>query len=55
MAAATLTAPGDVTEPPSRTLADRLAALDDPAWGRLRLGPGWTDADAEAAEEARTP
>ncbi|MEV5269887.1 sugar kinase [Streptomyces werraensis] len=55
MAAATLTAPGDVTEPPSQTLADRLAALDDPAWGRLRLGPGWTDADAEAAEEARTP
>uniref|UniRef100_UPI003FA0038D PfkB family carbohydrate kinase n=1 Tax=Streptomyces pseudogriseolus TaxID=36817 RepID=UPI003FA0038D len=31
------------------------AALDDPAWERLRLGPGWTDADAEAVEEARTP
>ncbi|MDT6986651.1 sugar kinase [Streptomyces lusitanus] len=54
-AAATLTTPGDVTEPPARPLADRLAALDDPAWGRLRLGPGWTDADAEAVEEARTP
>ncbi|MFH9178356.1 sugar kinase [Streptomyces albogriseolus] len=54
-AAATLTAPGDLTAPPPRPLADRLAALDDPAWGRLRLGPGWTDADAEAAEEARTP
>ncbi|MFI9217122.1 sugar kinase [Streptomyces werraensis] len=54
-AAATLTTPGDLAPPPSRTLADRLAALDDPAWGRLRLGPGWTDADAEAAEEARTP
>ncbi|MFJ9857776.1 sugar kinase [Streptomyces albogriseolus] len=55
MAAATLTAPGDLAAPPPRPLADRLAALDDPAWGRLRLGPGWTDADAEAAEEARTP
>ncbi|MFF0808764.1 sugar kinase [Streptomyces albogriseolus] len=54
-AAATLTAPGDLAAPPPRPLADRLAALDDPAWGRLRLGPGWTDADAEAAEEARTP
>ncbi|CAL9437585.1 2-dehydro-3-deoxygluconokinase [Streptomyces sp. enrichment culture] len=54
-AAATLTTPGDLAPPPPRTLADRLAALDDPAWGRLRLGPGWTDADAEAAEEARTP
>ncbi|CAL9293379.1 2-dehydro-3-deoxygluconokinase [Streptomyces sp. SudanB66_2053] len=54
-AAATLTAPGDLAPPPARPLADRLAALDDPAWGRLRLGPGWTDADAEAVEEARTP
>lgn len=54
-AAATLTTPGDLAAPPPRPLADRLAALDDPAWGRLRLGPGWTDADAEAAEEARTP
>ncbi|MEU0912374.1 sugar kinase [Streptomyces althioticus] len=54
-AAATLTTPGDLAPPPPRPLADRLAALDDPAWGRLRLGPGWTAADAEAAEEARTP
>ncbi|WP_268220658.1 sugar kinase [Streptomyces sp. EMB24] len=54
-AAATLTAPGDLATPPPRPLADRLAALDDPAWETLRLGPGWTDADAEAAEEARTP
>ncbi|MFE9676154.1 sugar kinase [Streptomyces sp. NPDC006259] len=34
--------------------ADRLAALDDDAWGRLRLGPGWTRATA-ATEEERTP
>ncbi|MGW2493257.1 sugar kinase [Streptomyces pseudogriseolus] len=54
-AAATLTTPGDLAPPPARPLADRLAALDDPAWERLRLGPGWTDADAEAVEEARTP
>ncbi|MFF7747901.1 sugar kinase [Streptomyces sp. NPDC007971] len=33
--------------------ADRLAALDDEAWGRLRLGPGWTQA-GEATEEANT-
>ncbi|WP_430741674.1 sugar kinase [Streptomyces sp. P13-3-3] len=55
MAAATLTTPGDLTSPPPRPLADRLAALDAPAWETLRLGPGWTDADAEAAEEAPTP
>ncbi|MFI9468639.1 sugar kinase [Streptomyces sp. NPDC052492] len=54
-AAATLTTPGDLAPPPPRPLADRLAALDDAAWGRLRLGPGWTAADAEAAEEAHTP
>ncbi|MFE7647926.1 sugar kinase [Streptomyces phaeoluteigriseus] len=34
--------------------ADRLAALDDGAWGRLRLGPGWTQA-AAATEEVPTP
>ncbi|MDT3723961.1 sugar kinase [Streptomyces sp. DSM 41972] len=55
MAAATLTTPGDLTTPPPRPLADRLAALDASAWETLRLGPGWTDADAEAAEEAPTP
>ncbi|MFJ4498876.1 sugar kinase [Streptomyces sp. NPDC088864] len=51
MAAAVLTVPGDLTAPPARELADRLAALDDDAWGRLRLGPGWTGDDTEV----RTP
>ncbi|MGQ5224336.1 sugar kinase [Streptomyces sp. yara] len=54
-AAATLTAPGDLAPPPPRPLADRLATLATPAWETLRLGPGWTDADAEAAEEAPIP
>ncbi|MFJ7409840.1 sugar kinase [Streptomyces sp. NPDC098077] len=54
MAAAVLTVPGDLTDPPARDHADRLAALDDDAWGRLRLGPGWTAAD-RATEEVRTP
>ncbi|MCX4503494.1 sugar kinase [Streptomyces anulatus] len=54
MAAAVLTVPGDLTDPPARDHADRLAALDDDAWGRLRLGPGWTAADP-APEEVRTP
>jgi 2-dehydro-3-deoxygluconokinase len=53
MAAAALTAPGDLAPPPARDHADRLAALDDEAWGRLRLGPGWTQAGAE--KEAITP
>ncbi|MGW4562297.1 sugar kinase [Streptomyces sp. NPDC004561] len=53
MAAATLTSPADLAPPPSRDHADRLAALDDDAWGRLRLGPGWTQAGAE--KEAITP
>lgn len=47
MAAAVLTVPGDLTDPPARERADRLAALDDTAWGRLRLGPGWTGDDKE--------
>ncbi|MFI8190937.1 sugar kinase [Streptomyces sp. NPDC085946] len=55
MAAAALTAPGDLAAPPARAHADRLAALDDAAWGRLRLGPGWTDAVEGAEEEVRTP
>ncbi|MEU0436871.1 sugar kinase [Streptomyces sp. NPDC006290] len=55
MAAAALTVPGDLAEPPARGHADRLAALDDRAWETLRLGPGWTEADARAAEEVRTP
>ncbi|MEU6364535.1 sugar kinase [Streptomyces sp. NPDC046931] len=55
MAAAALTVPGDLATPASREHADRLAALDDEAWGTLRLGPGWTEADARAEEEVRTP
>lgn len=47
MAAAALTVPGDLTRPPAREHADRLAGLDDDAWGRLRLGPGWTGDDQE--------
>ncbi|OYP15646.1 MULTISPECIES: sugar kinase [Streptomyces] len=53
-AAAALTAPGDLAPPPARDHADRLAALDAGAWGRLRLGPGWTQAD-RATEEANNP
>ncbi len=53
MAAATLTAPGDLAAPPARDTADRLAALDDNAWETLRLGPGWTTQQAD--EEVRTP
>lgn len=52
MAAAVLTVPGDLTGPPPRAHVDRLAALDDEAWGTLRLGPGWTAA-AGANEEVR--
>ncbi|MFJ3983426.1 sugar kinase [Streptomyces fungicidicus] len=56
-AAATLTVPGDLAAPPARAHADRLAALDDTAWGTLRLGPGWTRADEHEGpeKEARTP
>ncbi|MBG0852858.1 sugar kinase [Streptomyces spinoverrucosus] len=54
-AAAALTVPGDLAPPPSRAHADRLAALDDEAWGTLRLGPGWTHAVDRAPEEVRTP
>ncbi|WP_225098698.1 sugar kinase [Streptomyces sp. CoH27] len=53
-AAAALTTPGDLAPPPTRDHADRLSALDDTAWGRLRLGPGWTQAE-RATEEANTP
>lgn len=42
MAAAALTVPGDQAVPPTRAHADALAALDAAAWGRLRLGVGWT-------------
>ncbi|GKQ41029.1 hypothetical protein ALMP_75480 [Streptomyces sp. A012304] len=53
MAAAALTVPGDLAAPAARD-ADRLAALDAPAWGRLRLGPGWTQS-GQAPEEVPTP
>lgn len=46
MAAAVLTDAGDVCVPPARAHADRLAALDERAWGALRLGPGWTSGGA---------
>ncbi|MFF7553888.1 sugar kinase [Streptomyces olivaceus] len=52
MAAAALTVPGDLAAPPARDHADRLAALDDTAWGRLRLGPGWTQAGDTAGDAA---
>ncbi|WP_405562545.1 sugar kinase [Streptomyces sp. NBC_01180] len=58
MAAAALTVHGDLAGPPSRELADRLTALDDTAWGTLRIGPGWTETVSEvtgAEEEVRTP
>ncbi|WP_405973822.1 sugar kinase [Streptomyces sp. NBC_00988] len=54
-AAAALTVPGDLAAPPVRDHADRLVALDEQAWGRLRLGPGWTDAADWADEEVCTP
>ncbi|GES30293.1 sugar kinase [Streptomyces angustmyceticus] len=57
-AAAALTHPGDLATPPGRAHADRLADLDDAAWERLHLGPGWTEAGAgghRADEEVRTP
>ncbi|MEU0373281.1 sugar kinase [Streptomyces sp. NPDC006283] len=50
-AAATLTVDADLAVPPSAVHADRLVALDDDAWGRLHLGPGWTGQD----QEVRTP
>ncbi|MDX3851690.1 sugar kinase [Streptomyces sp. AK02-01A] len=52
MAAAALTAPGDLGTPPSRAHADRLAGLSAAGWERLRLGPGWT---AATEQEVRTP
>jgi 2-dehydro-3-deoxygluconokinase len=46
MAAAALTVPGDLAEPPARTRADALVALDDEAWAALHLAPGWTTGEA---------
>ncbi|WP_367124259.1 sugar kinase [Streptomyces phytohabitans] len=48
LAAAALTVPGDLAEPPARADVDRLAALDHEAWGTLRLAPGWTTEKATA-------
>ncbi|MFF0199316.1 sugar kinase [Streptomyces sp. NPDC005017] len=53
-AAVALTVDGDLAPPPSRGHAERLVALDDEAWGRLRLGPGWTRA-GEVVEEVPAP
>ncbi|MFJ9849536.1 sugar kinase [Streptomyces sp. NPDC101150] len=55
MAAAALTVPGDLAVPAARDRADRLAALDDDAWGTLHLGPGWTRATAAVDQEVGTP
>ncbi|WP_425506655.1 sugar kinase [Streptomyces rectiverticillatus] len=55
MAAAALTSPGDLAAPPRRDLADRLAALGAEEWGRLHLGPGWTETTTvTAAAKERT-
>ncbi|MET9803475.1 PfkB family carbohydrate kinase [Streptomyces sp. NPDC006368] len=53
MAASALTVPGDLGTPPAAPHADRLAGLDDDAWGRLHLGPGWTRTGED--QEVRTP
>ncbi|WP_405998819.1 sugar kinase [Streptomyces sp. NBC_00829] len=50
-AAAALTVAGDLAAPPARAYADRLAALDPHAWGRLRLGPGWTAAAEQGPQD----
>ena len=55
MAAAVLTAPGDLAAPPDRAHADRLAALDDAAWSALTLAPGWTDTASGAASPGGAP
>ncbi|WP_399208380.1 sugar kinase [Streptomyces sp. SLBN-118] len=51
MAAATLTVAGDLATPPPRACADRLVALDNRDWGRLRLGPGWTAAPEHGSQD----
>ncbi|MGI5349141.1 sugar kinase [Streptomyces sp. CA-250714] len=57
MAAAALTDAGDLAAPAALDVADRLVALDDDSWGRLRLGPGWTvrGSHAAAAGQADEP
>ncbi|MEV0186255.1 sugar kinase [Streptomyces sp. NPDC050625] len=54
IAAAALTVPGDLAVPPARDHLDRLAALDDAAWERLHLGPGWTRTADRVEKEVRT-
>ncbi|PGH48495.1 carbohydrate kinase [Streptomyces sp. Ru87] len=54
-AAAALTVPGDLGDPPARELADRLAGLPSAGWETLRLGPGWTSGELSVPVEARTP
>ncbi|MCK1823419.1 hypothetical protein MTQ10_28475, partial [Streptomyces sp. XM83C] len=54
------TTPADLAAPPATGHADRLAALDETAWGTLRLGPGWTreartDEAGPAGSAADTP
>ncbi|MEU3192883.1 sugar kinase [Streptomyces sp. NPDC006992] len=53
MAAAALTDAGDLAAPPDRAAADRLVALDEERWGRLRLGPGWTASGPQSAAAGR--
>ena len=48
-AAAALTVPGDLAEPPPREVADRLVALNDEEWRALRLGPGWNSQKANVS------
>ena len=55
MAAATLTVAGDLATPPQGACADRLVALDDRDWGRLRLGPGWTAAAEQGPQDSQDP
>ncbi|MEU7105456.1 sugar kinase [Streptomyces sp. NPDC046215] len=55
MAAAALTTDADLARPPERAHADRLAALDAGAWGRLRLGPGWTGHPPYDGVDENTP
>ncbi|MEW2221450.1 sugar kinase [Streptomyces sp. NPDC006990] len=53
MAAAALTDAGDLAAPPDPAVADRLVALDEERWGRLRLGPGWTASGPQSAAAGR--
>ncbi|MCM2576332.1 sugar kinase [Streptomyces sp. MTZ3.1] len=55
LAAAVLTVPGDLADPPSRDHADRLAAADPETWADLRLGPGWTSHGAMEQHAASAP